>query len=183
MKKITAILLLLILLFNIAGYKLLFNQLEQNATVRLENKIDRGAYSEEQLVEIRIPLSMPYYSDKDYEAVYGETEWNGNHYRYVKRKISGNILYLLCMPHQEKNNLIAAKNDITKSLNDVQQNNTPSKEQPSVIKLMLSEFTIQSVAIYSSLHLLTCSKKYLSDSYLFSQFDPPTASQPPEVLS
>ena len=183
LKKTTAIFILFILLFNIAGYRWLFSFLENKATSTLEQKIDADIFSDEQLVEIRIPLNMPYYSDKDYEPAYGETEWNGKHYRYVKRKISGNVLYLLCIPHPEKNNLISAKNDFTKALNDVQQNNSPQKQQPSVIKLMLSEFTVQDETAYSSLHILTYSKKYLTDSYLFSQFDPLTASQPPEGLS
>jgi hypothetical protein len=72
-KKLAAICLLALLLFNVAGYRVLFSLLEQKATTRLENKIDAGNYSESQLVEIKIPLSMPYYSDKDYESVYGET--------------------------------------------------------------------------------------------------------------
>ena len=182
LKKIVAILLLLILLFNIAGYRLLFNNLEKNATAKLENKIDLCSYSPEQLVEIKIPLSMPYYSDKDYEAVYGETEWNGQHYRYVKRKVSNNTLYLLCIPNQEKNNIAKAKNNFTKSTTDTQQNNVPGKQSAS-IKFLLSEFTPQQSSNHFALQIIKSGKKTLSDSGLFSQFDPLTPSQPPEYLS
>ncbi len=183
MKKITAISLLLILLFNIAGYRLLFNQFEKIATANLENKIDQGTYSPEQLIEIKIPLSMPYYSDKDYEAVHGETEWNGKHYRYVKRKISGNTLYLLCIPNHEKNNIVAAENDFTKSTADKQQNNVPGKQQPTIIKFLLSEFTPQHNSNLFTLQIINSGKQLLSNSDLFSQFNPLTPSQPPEYFS
>jgi hypothetical protein len=139
-KKLAAICLLALLLFNTAGYRVLFNILEQKATARLENKIDAGNYSEEQLVEVKIPLSMPYYSDKDYESVYGETDWNGQHYRYVKRKITDNTLYLLCLPNEEKNIIVNTKNEMTKAANDV-SSNTPAqqKQVPSLVKLISSD--------------------------------------------
>ena len=103
----------------IAGY---FLQLKKMQLLTLEQKISAGKYSEEQLVEIRIPLNMPYYSDKDYENVYGETDWNGEHYRYVKRKVSGNTLYLLCLPNKEKTSIAKVKNEFTKAVNDIPGN-------------------------------------------------------------
>ena len=87
LRKFSAILLMGILLFNLAGYRWLFYIVEQKATATLEESISAGTYSDDQLVEIKIPLNMPYYSDMDYQVVYGETEWNGRHYRYVKRKV------------------------------------------------------------------------------------------------
>jgi hypothetical protein len=183
LKKLTAISLLLILIFNIAGYRLLFNHLEKNATAKLENKIDEGAYSPEQLIEIKIPLSMPYYSDKDYEAVYGETEWNGQHYQYVKRKVSGNTLYLLCIPNHEKNNIAEAKNDFTKSVTETNQNSIPGKQQPTTIKFVLCEFIPQADNNQYAQQIINFFKHRISNSVLFSQFKPLTSSQPPEYFS
>ena len=182
MKKIAAILLILILLFNIVGYKLVFAYLEENATARLEQKIDAGQYDESQLIEIRIPLDLPYYSDSKYEFCYGETEFNGEHYRYVKRKVSGNTLYLLCLPHREKDNIVAAKTDFAKAVNDIPQNGAPQKNQPSVIKLLLNEFLREEKSNDVTLHLIGPGELYSSNSYLTSQFKPDTAGQPPEVI-
>ena len=175
--------LLLILLFNIAGYRLLFNQLEKNATARLENKIDQGTYSPEQLIEIKIPLSMPYYSDKDYEAVYGETEWNGEHYRYVKRKVSGNTLYLLCLPNHEKNNIIDAKNNFAKAVTDTEQNSIPGKQPSTILKLVLSEFISRDNSCQIAPQIINLAKHSVSNADLFSQFEPLPSSQPPEYFS
>lgn len=184
MKKLAAICLLALLLFNTAGYRILFNILEQKATARLENKIDAGNYSEEQLVEVKIPLSMPYYSDKDYESVYGETDWNGQHYRYVKRKITDNTLYLLCLPNEEKNIIVNAKNEMTKAANDI-SSNTPAqqKQVPSLVKLISSDF-IKSANEFSLPGLLPHDKIwYLQDISIYNPYTSPTPAQPPETNS
>lgn len=122
------------MVFNLAGYRWLFSAIEKKATANLEQKISSGNYSEEQLVEIRIPLNMPYYSDKDYENVYGETDFNGEHYRYVKRKVSDNILYLLCLPNKEKTSIANAKNEFTKAVNDIPANKPGSQQKKQFYK-------------------------------------------------
>ncbi len=160
----------------------MFTYLENKATANLEQRIDAGTFSDEQLVEIKIPLNMPYYSDKEYQSAYGETEWNGQHYRYVKRKISGNTLYLLCIQNPDKNKIISEKNNFTKAANDTQQNNSPVKQPTSVLKIVLSEYISQENSRSESVQQLSSSKKYLTDSNLISQFDPLTASQPPEEI-
>ena len=139
MKKTAAIFLLAILVFNIWGYRWIFYYLEEKATVRLEQKLDAGDYDESQLIEIKIPLKLPYYTNwKEYEPHYGEAEWEGQHYQFVKRKLSNDTLFLLCIPHIEKTNIQVAAADYFKSMNDLQHDGMPQKsQQPSVIKLML----------------------------------------------
>jgi hypothetical protein len=183
LKKLAAIFILCILLFNIVGYRWMFTCLENAATAKLEQTIDAGNFSDDQLVEIKVPLNMPYYSDKDYEPAYGETEWNGQHYRYVKRKVSGNTLYLLCIQNPDKNKILSEKNNFTKATGEAQQNNSPARQHPSAIKLMLSEFISQENKKTETIQLLTSSKKYLTDSRLISQFDPLTTTQPPDITA
>lgn len=178
MKQTVAILLLLILLFNTTGYQFILNLLEKKATARLEQKIDASNYKDEELVEIRIPLNMPYYSDKDFEPAYGETDWNGQHYRYVKRKISGNVMHLLCLPHPEKNRIVADKNKLTRSLNDTQQEN--QQEHP-IVKLIQAKYTTPTRTDLSVWDLQVQTQKVLLNSPLFSQFDPHTPFQPPDI--
>ena len=180
-KKIAAILLLSLMVFNLAGYHWLFSAIEKKATAKLEQKISTGEFSEEQLVEIRIPLNMPYYSDKDYENVYGETDFNGEHYRYVKRKVSGNILYLLCLPNKEKTNIAKVENEFTKAVNDIPANKQGSQQKNNFIKLLTSEFRIHETEItensFSSLSLLFINR----NSAVKDLFFPLTDTQPPEA--
>jgi len=169
------------MVFNLVGYRWLFSAIENKATANLEQKISSGEYSDDQLVEIRIPLNMPYYSDKDYENVYGETDFNGDHYRYVKRKVSGNTLYLLCLPNKEKTSIVKVKNDFTKAVNDVPANKQGSQQKSNFIKLLTSEFKISESIIgennFSSLSLQFISR----NTAVINLFTPLTEAQPPEA--
>ena len=181
LKKLAAILLLALLLFNIAGYRILFNILETKATARLEHKIDAGHYSDDQLVEVQIPLNMPYYTDKDYEAVYGETDWNGKHYRYVKRKISNNTLYLLCLPHDEKNAIVHAKNEITKAVSDLTTDNSSQKQTPSLLKLLISDYISDENRVLFNYFVQSGQSWHIKDISIYNPYTPQTPAQPPET--
>lgn len=169
------------MVFNLVGYRWLFSAIENKATANLEQKISSGEYSDDQLVEIRIPLNMPYYSDKDFENVYGETDFNGEHYRYVKRKVSGNTLYLLCLPNKEKTSIAKVKNEFTKAVNDVPANKQGSQQKSNFIKLLTSEFRISESIIgennFSSLSLQFISR----NTAVTNLFTPLTEAQPPEA--
>jgi len=169
------------MVFNLVGYRWLFSAIENKATANLEQKISSGNYSDEQLVEIRIPLNMPYYSDKEYENVYGETDFNGEHYRYVKRKVSDNILYLLCLPNKEKTSISKAKNEFTKAVNDVPANKQGSQQKNNFIKLLTSEFKISEM-ISSENNFSSLSLQFISrNTAVTNLFTPLTEAQPPEA--
>lgn len=168
------------MIFNFIGYRWIFTAIENKATANLEQKISAGNYSEEQLVEIQIPLNMPYYSDKEYENVYGETDWNGSHYRYVKRKVSGNILYLLCLPNEAKNNIVKAKDEFTKAVNDVPANKQGS-QQKNLIKLLTTEFRIDNAAVYENDFSTERLSYYIKNTETKDLFSPLTDAQPPEA--
>src|ERR1041384_4949571 len=122
---------------------------------------------------------MPYYSDKDYENVYGETDFNGQHYRFVKRKVSGNILHLLCIPNKEKNNIVKAKDEFTKAVNDVPANKQGSQQKNNLIKLITTEFRVNESSVATidlSIRCLSYSNKNIKATSLFT---PLTDAQPP----
>jgi hypothetical protein len=180
LKRIAAILLLALMVFNLAGYRWLFSAIENKATAKLEQKISAGKYNDEQLVEIRIPLNMPYYTDKDYESVYGETDFNGEHYRYVKRKVSGNTLYLLCLPNKEKNDIAKVKNEFTKAVNDIPANKQGS-QQKNFIKLLTSEFQVNETAVHENIFLIASLSYFSRNTEAKNLFTPLTEAQPPEA--
>jgi len=180
-KKIVAILLLFIMLFNLAGYRWIFSAIENKATAKLEQRISSANYNEEQLVEVQIPLNMPYYSDKDYENVYGETDWNGHHYRYVKRKVSGNILHLLCLPNTEKNNIVKAKDEFAKAVNDVPANKQGSQQKNNLIKLITTEFRIDETSVEENIFSKVSLSYSNRNTDIKNLFTPLTDAQPPEA--
>jgi hypothetical protein len=129
MKKTIAIVLLIIHVFNLAGYHALFAFLQQKASTQIIEQLDNGAYQTADLVEVKIPYPLPYAANwPDYQRFDGEVDINGMHYNYVKRKMSNDTLYLLCIPNREKTKLAAAKNDYFNAVNEV---TNPSQEKKS----------------------------------------------------
>jgi hypothetical protein len=169
------------MVFNLAGYRWLFSAIEKHTTANLEQKITAGKYSNEQLVEIQIPLNMPYYSDKDYENVYGETDWNGEHYRYVKRKVSGNTLYLLCLPNKEKTSLVKVKNEFTKSVNDIPGSEQGSQQKSGLIKLLTTEFRVNETEFDINDFSISSLSFVSRNADAKDLFIPLTDAQPPEA--
>jgi hypothetical protein len=169
------------MIFNLAGYRWLFSAIEKNSTANLEQKISAGKYNDEQLLEIRIPLNMPYYSDKDYEEVYGETDFNGEHYQYVKRKVSDNTLYLLCLPNKEKTNLVKVKNEFTKAVNDIPGNKEGSQQKSGLIKLLTTEFRVNETAFDINNYSISSLSFVSRNADAKDLFIPLTDAQPPEA--
>lgn len=136
MKKIIAIPLIAIYLFNLAGYSLFTNYFIQQADKRMVQQIDSNTIDEQQLIELKTPIDMPYYNDShEYQRLDGEIVLNGMHYNYVKRKIHNDTLYLLCLPNFEKTTLAKEKNNFAGLVNDLPSNN---KENNTAKKNSLS---------------------------------------------
>jgi hypothetical protein len=102
--------------------------MQHRADAALETKLDNDNYDESQLVEMRIPLNMPYLNNQAaFERFDGEAEVNGVHYKYVKRKIENGNLVILCLPNQAKAKLLSARDDFYKLVNDLQQTSQNKK--------------------------------------------------------
>ncbi|MEP7278849.1 MAG: hypothetical protein ABI813_09425 [Bacteroidota bacterium] len=159
MKKIASILLLGILLFNWCGYRWVINLVQQEADTKLEARLDRNEYDESQLIEIRVPVNMPYQSDwASFERYDGEIEVNGIHYKYVKRKVQDGQLVLKCIPNKAKQRLESAKEDLFKISNDLQQDNNAKKSSAPTsipVKNALGDYDdlqqLNFTALYASL--------------------------------
>lgn len=144
MKRIAAILLLCVLLFNWFGYRILSDYYVQQADLALEQKFDNDDYDESRLIEIKVPLKLPYQSTvKKFERYDGEIEVNGIHYKYVKRAIYNDSLILMCLPNDGKMKLNSARNDFFKLVNDIQNPGQGKKSDPgnqSTVKSPFSEY-------------------------------------------
>lgn len=121
MRKFAAILLLLTLMFNWFGYRILTNYFQYRADRQLEAKLDVEDYDSTQLIELKVPISLPYQLDwDDFERYDGDIEVNGIHYKYVKRKVYNDSLILLCLPNEDKMKIENAKDNFFKLVNDLQ---------------------------------------------------------------
>lgn len=179
-KRLTAILLIALLAFNWYGYRLLTNYLQHEASAQLQSKLDNNDYDASDLVELRVPLNMPYITDwHDFETYEGETQINGVHYKYVKRKVENGELVLLCIPNQQKTELQTAQHDFFKMVNDLQQSPGKKHSKDHSVKIPLSDVIAEnnsSVTLASNTIStpLTLYLKYIPSAFI------ETPSQPPE---
>lgn len=96
----------MVFLFNTVGYKALFYVQLRNADFRLEKKIQIADYLEGNLISIKIPLKLPYLADwSGFQAVEGEMIYKQKTYKYIKKKIARDTLFLICIDHSEKDEI------------------------------------------------------------------------------
>lgn len=128
MKKIAALFFLVLFAFNWFGYRLMYDFMQKQANKQLEVALDENHYDESQLIELKVPVNLPYQTSwTSYQRYDGEIEMNGVKYKYVKRKLSNDTLYLKCIPNKKEMALQNAKNDFFKISNDLTQNKNPKK--------------------------------------------------------
>jgi hypothetical protein len=140
LRKIAAISLVILLLFNLFGYRLFITLLQQHSTEKLNSRIDKMEYDEADLVEISIPLNMPYQERfTEFERCYGEVQIDGKAYTYVKRKINGDQLLLKCIPNTAKQELATLKNDVAHASVDGKSTHK-SSQQKSFTKNLAVEY-------------------------------------------
>lgn len=144
MKKLAAIFLLSIFIFNWIGYRFVVNYLQHNADIRLEVRFDNKHYDETQLIELKVPINLPYQTSwASYERYDGEIELDGKLYKYVERKVADDTLYLKCLPNAEKMHLEEAKDNFFLNVNDLAQNDHNPQDQSKtlVFKKLIGDFT------------------------------------------
>lgn len=143
LKKLAAILLLVILLFNWVGYRFVINYMDESLDRKLEARLDIGHYNEEDLVEIKVPISLPYQVNwNDFERFNGEIEIDGIHYKYVKRKVHNDSLVLLCLKNEEKMEIQDAKSRffaLVNDLNTTKPSPNSEKKHTNFFKSLISE--------------------------------------------
>jgi hypothetical protein len=131
LKKITAIFFLILFSFNSFGYRLLFDYMQQKTDKKLEARIDNNTYDESQLIELKIPVNVAYQTSwTSYQRCDGEITIDGVIFKYVKRKLANDTLYLMCIPNSAKMRLEVAKNNFFKISNDL-PNDSQSKKSDS----------------------------------------------------
>jgi hypothetical protein len=134
LKQLLVISMLLIHLFNTGGYLLVFDHLEKGVGRNMIARIDQQAYDDQDLLEIRVPVNLPYQTNSmEFERVDGEVDVAGVHYNYVKRKFYNDTLILLCLPNTEKTKLFNARETFFSLVNDLQQDE-PLKQSPLPVK-------------------------------------------------
>lgn len=97
-------------MFNMGGYLLLFEYYISASDDLANEQISKGFYKPEELVEIKIPVRMPYVHEQlEYRNISGHLQLNGNCYNYVGLKMTRDTMYVRCVPNYIKTKLIGQK--------------------------------------------------------------------------
>lgn len=136
LKRLAAILLVGVLFFNWYGYQLLSNYWQDRAERRLEASFDQNNYDESALISFKVPLTaLAYFNySAGYVRVNGQIDIGGVRYQYVKRRIYGDSLEVLCLPNLVSMNLQNASIDFFRQVNDLQQQSQGKKNTTHSVK-------------------------------------------------
>ena len=182
MKKIAAILLILLLFFNWYGYRIVISVMQDHADRKLESRIDNLEYDESQLIEITVALNMPYQERfTDFERHYGEIEIDGKSYTYVKRKIAGDIAIFKCIANQSKQQLTNIKNDLARANSAIDTDQAgKQQQQSSFAKNFWSEYDGQNIFQAGNEFSLLNTTRLSFYSFHIPEANRNTPHQPPE---
>ena len=183
LRKIAAILLICLLLFNWYGYRFVTNYLQKKADTQLEARLDVNDYDESQLIELRVELNIPYqYSWSNFERHSGEIELNGKIYAYVKRKIEDGYLVLKCIPNDVKQEIEKADNILFTVNNGLDQEHNGKNNSPlnSIYKSFFSDYDSDFSNYYLNALQDISNRSLPAVSSLFNSIYLPVSEQPPE---
>lgn len=131
MRKLAAILLWGLILFNWIGYRALHDYLQDRATRQLQAKIDKDQYRDDQLLRLKVPTAhLSYYNQEtDFERINGRIDIEGVPYQYVARRIVNDSAEYLCLPNEQS---LKLRNDRDKFYSLVNDLGSQQKDQKSV---------------------------------------------------
>ncbi len=186
MRKLLAICLLVLLAFNLGGYRLLYDYYSRNADKALVHAIDWQHYSEEELITFRQPTHLPYYGNHgDFRSVRGEVEIDGIRYQYVQYRIINDSIELRCIPNRDKMQLLQAVTDYAGAAGGLQQD-LPGKQPAQGIKKITTGFSeYEALRLYELMvHFTLLSNDFvLVDSVPEENGFVTTMEQPPDGRS
>lgn len=127
LRKYQSIALLLVLLFNVVGYRAWFYYVEMKADLAMETRLDNGQYDENKLIALSVSLDNPYQLEqKSFERVSGEICFEGKIFKYVKRRVFEGKLVVLCIPDDHRMALSNAKSAFGNAVNSLPNNRNTS---------------------------------------------------------
>lgn len=133
--------MLAILLFGSIGYRVLTHFLQLRANAEAQARIDARGFQSSHLLELKVPLNLPYSTNwTEWQHHEGDIEIDGNHYRYVERKLENGYMFVRCLPNVEKASVLAARNRFALLVNSFNQHTDQKTKAPVYISNYLGDY-------------------------------------------
>jgi len=149
----------------------------------INRHIEGGNISEKDLMVFKIPITLPYQSDRDVERVKGNFEYEGRFYEMVKKQLKNDTLYVYCINNLAQERLKADLSKHTATQLGNTKDSTSQQTTEKIIKQVIKDYFSQTGDIFSahSLHssFLTPTSfflPYISSSYFQVPSPPPKFS-------
>jgi hypothetical protein len=123
LKKLTSILLLSILLFNVMGYYVAYVGASMQANHEMEYRMNNENMEMAEIFTIKIPASIPYLNNStNYQRIDGHFEANGKIYQLYQQRFTNDTLEIMCVEdHAEQHLMANLSKFVTLSLSDLPQ--------------------------------------------------------------
>jgi len=119
-KRLIAILLLNVHLFNLGGYQVVFQYFIHQSEIQIVKEIYENKIDATKLVEIKIPVHLPGIKKWDhYVRDNGQLQLKGVYYNYLRYKMAPDTMSFICIANAVKTRLVTANLIIAKEINDV----------------------------------------------------------------
>jgi hypothetical protein len=141
LKKVISIVVLLVFLFNVGGYYIVFWGLRFEADNELTARIDADHYKPSEIIEIKIPVTLPYPIQQDgYKRIDGRFEYRGEFFKLVKQKLQNDTLSIVCIRDHEGKKLENTMNEYVKLANSLPATN---QKALNILAKLLKDFCKQ----------------------------------------
>jgi len=177
LKKLIAIALLTVHLFNIGGPLAFHEYLVYESDKLFNEQIGENHYNIDDLVEIKVSANMPGVTDwKGYEKLSGRIQFKNSAYNYVKIKMTRNAIYLVCIPNYATTHLSGQNIIYARQVPDIP---VPKKDHVPFGKINLIAYNYQAVHYKFSIPLIkvrktvSCNHSFIPNPLIKGPGQPP----------
>jgi hypothetical protein len=165
----------------VGGYYLVFWGMEQQAKQNLLGRLEANSYSENELVVLTIPLSLPYpVTGNEYENVEGEFVHEGQYYKLVKQKFENDTLFIVCIQDNATSKLSKGLADYSKVANNLP---VGSKQAMNFLAKLYKEYKTSEFRYFYVSRFLYEQNFVATQSDKIIERTSPVESPPPEMKS
>jgi hypothetical protein len=140
MRSIIALCLIMLLAINWYGYDLMLHILSNQSNKSLAADFEKGQYKQEELLEIKVNLDLPYSTDwENFEKATGSISVEGVIYNFVERKLENGFMVYHCLPNYKSTSIQNARDYFHTLVYNLekQESKKPLPAAPAVRKLQI----------------------------------------------
>jgi hypothetical protein len=177
-KKPAALFLLNIFLFNVVGYYGIYIGLVHKADRTANHEIENNSYDQSQTITIKIPLTLPYPVQGEFERASGDFEHQGEFYKLVQQKYENDTVYIVCLKNTEKKHAMSVLKDMVKQTTD--QSSSSNHQGSKILSGLLKDFNpVTSEILVQAPESLAQAKQFISIEHKILTQEFPVPTPPP----